>query len=217
VQSRRSRSLRILITALFLAVGGPLLWTGCSRPPANSSFGETVTPTRATTFTPTSTLTAPPTVTLTVTPTGTARPIPTITPDLRVQNPANQHLYLYVKENKTWHEAKFYCASLGGHLVTIQAPSENRFVYNVATDNVRAGTWLGATDEVKEGTWVWVTGEPWDYRNWSQNRKHVEPNDKHGDGTNGADFLFFDFWSRDWVDWRDGEAYFVCEWEPASS
>ena len=48
----------------------------------------------------------------------------------------------------------------GGHLVTIQAPSENKFVYDLATDNINVGTWLGATDEDQEGTWVWVTGEP---------------------------------------------------------
>jgi hypothetical protein len=202
---------RIMITLIILA--GSKFLLGCNSLPARSGFVATDTPIVTTTFTPTSTLTATPTVTLAAIATRTANPTPTATPDLRVLNPANQHLYLYVMEGKTWHAARDHCASLGGHLVTIQAPSENRFVYNIATDNVRAGTWLGATDEVMEGTWVWVTGEAWEYRNWSQNRKHVEPNDKHGDGTNGADFLFFDFWSRDWVDWRDGKAYFVCEWE----
>ena len=216
VQAWRSGTSRIVITALFLGVGGCLLWYGCNSLPADSGFVGTVTPSMTTTFSPTSTLTATPTVTRTVTPTLLPSPAPTPTPDLRVLNPANQHLYLYVKERKTWHAARDYCASQGGHLVTIQVPSENRFVYNLATDNVQRGTWLGASDEAQEGKWVWVTGEPWNYWNWAQGRKHAEPNDKHGDGSSGADFLFFDYWSRTWVDWRDEEAYFVCEWEPVS-
>jgi hypothetical protein len=203
-----------MITVLFLGCSS-WFWHGCNSLPAASQTTAAITVTTRATDMPASTPTLSPTVTPTITP--TSRPTPTATPDVRILNPANEHLYLYVKEGKTWHAARDYCAARDGHLVTIQVPSENQFVYNLATDNVQAGTWLGATDEIKEGTWVWVTGEPWEYRNWLQNRKYTEPNDKHGDGTNGADFLFFDFWSRNWVDWRDGEAYFVCEWEPASS
>ena len=210
---KRSQPFKVIIIALFLGVGNSLLWLGCTGPPAAATLVETIPPTITATYTPRSTITAAPTVTAI----RTSRPIPRPAADRRVQNPVNQHLYLYVKEGKTWHEARDYCAARDGHLVTIQAPSENRFVYNLATDNVQVGTWLGATDEINEGTWVWVTGEPWEYRNWLQDGKYTEPNDRHGDGTNGADFLFFDFWSRNWVDWRDGEAYFVCEWEPASS
>ena len=141
------------------------------------------------------------------------------TPDQRVLNPANQHLYLYVKTPLAWHEARDYCVSQGGHLVTIQAPSENRFVYDLATKyNTQVGTWLGGTDEAEEGTWVWVTGEPWNYWNWDKNSNGPQPDDKRGDPNNnpvlGADFLMFNYWDRTWHDSDDEQHYFVCEWEP---
>ena len=129
------------------------------------------------------------------------------TPDQRVLNPANQHLYLYVKIPLAWHEARDYCATRGGHLVTIQTPSENRFVYELATENVQMGTWLGATDEAQEGIWVWVTGEPANYWNWGEYWNYSGK-----DGT--EDFLAFDGWDKIWYDQPDGDKYFVCEWEP---
>ncbi len=128
-------------------------------------------------------------------------------PDQRVLNPANQHLYLYVKTPLAWHEARDYCATRGGHLVTIQTPSENRFVYELATENVQMGTWLGATDEAQEGIWVWVTGEPANYWNWGEYWNYSGK-----DGT--EDFLAFDGWDKIWYDQPDGDKYFVCEWEP---
>jgi hypothetical protein len=204
----------ILAAILLFGVIGAWMWFGRNDLPTASSLFATGTPAATNTFTPTSTSTPTPTVTY------TPRPTPTATPDQRVLNSANQHLYLYVKQRKTWHEARDYCASLGGHLVTIQAPSENRFVYDLATDNVQVGTWLGASDEEKEGTWVWVTGEPWNYSNWLRESIQPQPDDIRGDpnnnGIRGADFLIFDFWDRTWHDWDDVEMYFVCEWEPTS-
>lgn len=217
VQARESRAFKTIITVLFLGIGGPLFWYGCTGLPAGSDILEMTTPSITTTFTPTSTATAPPTVTLTLTPTRTPSPTLTATADLRVLNPANQHLYLYVKESKTWHAARDYCAERGGHLVTIQVPSENKFVYDLATDNVQTGTWLGATDEAQEGKWSWVTGEPWNYWNWDKNRILPQPDDQSGNRIPGADFLIFDYWDRTWHDVPNQEfPYFVCEWEPAS-
>jgi hypothetical protein len=209
----------ILAALLLFGVIGAWLWFGRNNLPTVSGIFATITPTATTTFIPTSTST----VTPTATPTHTPRPTPTATPDQRVLNPANQHLYLYVRIPKTWHGAKDYCASLGGYLVTIQAPSENKFVYDLATDNtIKLGTWLGATDEEKEGTWAWVTGEPWNYSNWIRESVQPQPDNKAGNPSNisssdairGADYLIFDFWDKTWTDWSDEDNwYFVCEWE----
>lgn len=153
-----------------------------------------------------------------------ALPTRTATPDQRVLNPANQHLYLYVQIPLLWHEARDYCVSQGGYLATIQTSAENRFVYDLATKyNTEVGTWLGGTDEAEEGTWVWVTGEPWKYQDWIWSPPlQAEPDNIRGDPANasteprirGADYLTFDSWDRTWQDWDDGEKYFVCEWEP---
>jgi hypothetical protein len=197
------------ILGIILACGaiGAWMWFGRNNLPAASSLFATDTPAATLTFTPSSTPTSTSTATPTVT--YTPRPTPTATPDQRVLNPANQHLYLYIKQLKTWHEARDYCASLGGHLVTIQAPSENKFVYDLATENIQVGTWLGATDEDQEGTWVWVTGEPRTYWNWGEYWNYSGK-----DGT--EDFLAFDGWDKTWYDQTDGDKYFVCEWESTS-
>ena len=204
---------------LVCAAIGVFFLFGCNSLPTVFSLFATITPTATTTSTPTSTSTSTPTATLTLTPamTYTPRPTPTATPDQRVLNPANQHLYLYIKQRKTWHEARDYCASFGGHLVTIQVPSENKFVYDLAIDNTQTGTWLGATDEENEGTWIWVTGEPWTYSNWEKSFPEPEPNNKHsGEIILNADFMAFHFWDKTWTDWSDEQNwYFVCEWESA--
>lgn len=205
--------IKLTFSVLVIAVVGAAIWFVWNNAPSASKLVATSTPMPTRTSTPTSTSTA----TLIPTPTHTPTLHPTLIPttDRRILNPDNQHLYLHVKYKKTWHEARDYCAALNGHLVTIQAPSENRFVYYLAVEgNSEIGTWLGGTDEEKEGTWVWVTGEPWNYRNWDGD----QPDDWRGShkygGVMGADFLTFNPDKRLWADNDDGERYFVCEWEP---
>ena len=83
-----------------------------------------------------------------------------------LQNPANHHWYQRLDTQKTWHDAKAYCESLGGYLATLTSPEENQFVY----DNfvVAEIPWLGGTDEANEGVWEWVTGEPVEYTGYSK-------------------------------------------------
>jgi hypothetical protein len=206
----------ILVGFLVLAAMGVFLWIG--RNNLSAILAPTITPTITHTLIPT--ITATPTTTLTRTPRPTSMATNTLipTPDRRVVNPANQHLYLYVKIQKTWHEAKNYCATLGGHLVTLQAPSENKFVYDLAVSgNKDFGTWLGGADEEKEGMWKWVTGEDWRYHNWRSGNGQFEPDNKAYAGEdipNGADYLIFGPWEKTWHDESGGEKYFVCEWEP---
>ena len=134
---------------------------------------------------------------------------PTSTPDPRILNPTNQHLYLYVNQAKSWYSARDYCASRGGYLVTIQDAEENEFIYQLSNGGY---TWLGATDEAEEGTWVWVNGQPWEYRNWAASQP---------DDVGSEDYLAFfteQGKSRIWNDIHEGaNQFFVCEWESATT
>jgi len=131
---------------------------------------------------------------------------PTATPDARVLNPENQHLYLFIGDPEDWHSAQDICASRGGYLVTMQSLSENGFVRRLAETE----SWLGATDEIEEGTWVWVTGESWDYANWDEG----EPNNYYAEGgENGLSFSETDTWN-DLA--TNGPHPFTCEWDPVS-
>lgn len=117
-------------------------------------------------FPPTSTPMPTSTPTLTPTPTITLTPTPTLTPYKGVRNPDNGHWYLVVFQ-KSWDDARNYCASRGGHLVIIDDERENMFVYGLAPNAL-----LGATDRESEGHWVWVNGQEMSYTNWCQD----EPN-----------------------------------------
>jgi hypothetical protein len=220
IQRKKFPTVGILAGVLVIGIAIVFVWFGKNGVPAVSSLFVTDTPSATMTFTPAKTSTA--SLTPLPTFTRTPRPTPTVIPDQRILNPANQHLYLYVKILRDWHAARDYCAALGGHLVTIQAPSENKFVYDLAVSgNVEFSTWLGGTDEEEEGTWVWVTGEDWRYHSWRRNNVEIEPDNKShplayvaGDIPNGADYLKFDGWDTTWHDENDVEKYFVCEWEP---
>jgi len=78
----------------------------------------------------------------------------------------NGHTYQVFDTSLTWHEAKAYCESLGGHLVTINSVDEQNFIETLLSDAQRNHYWIGATDEASEGNWRWITGEPWGYSNW---------------------------------------------------
>jgi tetratricopeptide (TPR) repeat protein len=133
----------------------------------------------------------------------------TFTPDPRVLNPKNNHLYLHsldagFETESTWVEARDYCASQGGHLVTIQDVAENEFVYELTNGS----SWLGATDEEQEGTWLWVTGEPVQYTNWNVD----EPSN-----LDDEDYLFFEH-SPQWrVTSSSDLLTFTCEWDLESA
>jgi formylglycine-generating enzyme required for sulfatase activity/tetratricopeptide (TPR) repeat protein/photosystem II stability/assembly factor-like uncharacterized protein len=135
----------------------------------------------------------------------TSIPLSTSTPDSRMENPANHHLYQYVHEAKKWSDSRDYCAGQGGYLVSIQDDAENKYIYNLT----KGYTWLGGTDEEKEGTWVWVSGEAWKYSNWQSG------------GPNNEDYLTYN--ADEPYRWDDltglwvNKKYFVCEWDLADS
>ncbi len=128
---------------------------------------------------------------------------PTATPDPRILNPANQHMYLYMEQAVSWGDARDICASQGGYLATIQNAEENEFIYRLTNGN----SWLGATDQVEEGIWVWLSGEPWEYQNWEQG----EPS--NGNQIEAEHYLSIEPSSL-WNDVPDVNNPFICEWEP---
>lgn len=136
----------------------------------------------------------------------------------------NGHYYKVFDESKTWTEAKAYCESLGGHLVTVTSEAENDFIYSIIENKTKNLYWLGANDVKKEGVWEWVTGEIWTYSNWCGGAP-----DNHGAGedylemhrTNNENGMTTEKqWNdttniatpgREWYNLANHG--FVCEWE----
>jgi hypothetical protein len=116
------------------------------------------------------------------------------------------HWYQRINYARTWHDAQNFCASTGGHLVTISSVEENQFVYDLSS-----GGWLGGTDENSEGSWEWLTGEPWSYSNWNSG----EPNNCGDPGCTPEHYLTYSGTPDDylWNDVADGVLPFTCEWE----
>lgn len=124
----------------------------------------------------------------------------------------NGHRYTVFKnETASWEEAKAYCESLGGHLVSINTAEENAFVAGL----LRNGHYfIGGIDN---GGWHWVTGEPASFVNWSEG----EPNNLPGYGLDGQPYILMygptsGFVVGKWDDcWgQNGHAAgFICEWD----
>jgi hypothetical protein len=90
-----------------------------------------------------------------------------------------------------WRAAGDSAASRGGYLATITSDRENAFVFELCDREslwselpdsaLLSGPWLGGCQppgarRAEEG-WRWVTGEPFDFRNWSEG----EPDDMGGE------------------------------------
>lgn len=126
-----------------------------------------------------------------------------------------KHTYKLIQSNLNYEEAKKYCESLGGHLVTITSKEEEDTVLNLLNESDIKVSWLGATDLNSNGRFEWVNGEELTYTNWAPN----EPNNDQG----VEHYLVLYKVEGEWT-WNDGpmntnEYYkpenigFVCEWE----
>jgi len=74
--------------------------------------------------------------------------------------------YKFVKEKKTWDEARADCLSQFADLVSIHSPEENQFVTSLS-DGRRfwIGGRVGISDD-RPDSHDWTDRSPWDYENW---------------------------------------------------
>jgi len=89
----------------------------------------------------------------------------------------NGHRYKVIDTGLTWTDAKAYCESLGGHLVTITSGVEQAFVQDLIVSRGTKGYyWTGGVRN-SAGDFIWITGEEFSYSNWANG----EPNNGFGD------------------------------------
>ena len=124
------------------------------------------------------------------------------------------HKYKLYEKAMTWNDAKLYCESKGGHLVTITDESEQKKVKALLSDPQFEGYWMGAS--IVNGSWKWVTGESFTYSNWYPG----EPNDCE-EGMCLQMFSTYRYTPGTWDDtWNNGDKGdgihvqgFICEWD----
>ena len=74
------------------------------------------------------------------------------------------HHYSLWLQPMEWNDAKKFCESFEGHLVTITSKEEQKWV-DKSFRKPKLDIWLGGYDKKNDGRWTWVTGEPWVYVN----------------------------------------------------
>jgi len=85
--------------------------------------------------------------------------------------------YKLFNEGMTWNDAKKYCESIGGHLVTITTEEEQWFIEDLLSEcGSKNNYWIGA--ESINGYFEWVTNERFDYSNWAPSQPDHDFEDK---------------------------------------
>lgn len=122
----------------------------------------------------------------------------------------NNHTYQVIDKLMTWEEAKAYCESLGGYLVTLNSKEEDEFVFNyfksLYADNKY---WIGLYKN-SDNNFVWTTGEKLSYTNWGPG----EPNNQLGTQKYGLirTTQINKILAGQWDDTDEYKYYFICEW-----
>lgn len=146
----------------------------------------------------------------------------------------NGHSYKLYNDGMTWKEAKIYCESIGGHLVTITDENEQIVVENLLYEKgTKNNYWLGGYKDSNDA-WKWITNESFSYQSWSP----IEPNNHNGfenalmmyKGQNPITGDSLGYWNdinsdgTSYDDYGNYETFFgknnfgfICEWDSGGS
>ena len=126
----------------------------------------------------------------------------------------NNHKYEVIEEKMYWEDAKNYCESLGGHLVTITSEEEQSYIQNMLKDYEDEDYMIGMHRSLAEFT-EWVTGEAVVYENWG----YPQPDNLGNrqivgvicNGNRSGSSYRID--RGQWDDNTNAKYPFICEWE----
>lgn len=126
----------------------------------------------------------------------------------------NGHSYKIFNNGMTWLEAKAYCESFGGHLVTITNKGEQSAVQKLLNSNgSKNGYWMGGFKN--NNSWKWITGETWNYKYFADNEPNGSGNCLQMYGKNSAYKGKWDDTSNDLstAGYDISAQGFICEWD----
>ena len=91
----------------------------------------------------------------------------------------NGHSYKIFNDGMTWEDAKVYCESIGGHLVTITDENEQIVVENLLYEKgTKNSYWLGGFKDDNDN-WQWTTYETFSYNHFADNEPNGSGNYLH--------------------------------------
>ncbi len=117
----------------------------------------------------------------------------------RAQVVYNGHIYQLTSSATGWTAAEAAAVTLGGHLVTIDDPSEQAFITSTFSLNTNKPLWIGFTDQTSEGTFQWSSGAPVTFTNWQAG----EPNNVGGNENYAVVNWFFATGGTNRDTWND--------------
>ncbi|KAL2079242.1 hypothetical protein ACEWY4_024986 [Coilia grayii] len=100
----------------------------------------------------------------------------------------NGKCYFFSTEERSWHQSRDACVTMGGHLVIIETLEEQGFLSQQGSECY----WIGLSDD-KEGEWRWVDNSLLNDNTKYWNDKEPDdwkgPNDEHPIGEDCASML----------------------------
>ncbi len=116
------------------------------------------------------------------------------------------HHYKFFANPMTWHVARRYCESLGGHLLRIESAAEHAFVLQaIKKGGLVKNMWIDGSDAVTEGQWFFRNGKKMSFAKWRQG----EP-DNHQGHQHTAHIGPKGLW---WDTYGTARTPFICEWD----
>ncbi|KAG2458572.1 MRC1 protein, partial [Polypterus senegalus] len=97
-------------------------------------------------------------------------------------NSYSESLYCYklfkkeIRNRKTWHEARDYCISRGGNLLSVHSQEEQNKIYSSIGYYYNEAAWIGLNNLDPGAGYVWSNGRPTNFENWA----YGEPNNFNG-------------------------------------
>ncbi|XP_045124558.1 macrophage mannose receptor 1-like [Portunus trituberculatus] len=87
----------------------------------------------------------------------------------------NGQCYRAVTDAKTWEEAEATCTGEDAHLVSIETPAEDSFVWALSQENAFSSLWLGLSNKKNFDKYEWSDGWPMIYSNWGYQEPVGDP------------------------------------------
>lgn len=137
----------------------------------------------------------------------------------------NGNYYKVYNSSMSWTEARSYCESLGGHLVTITSSGEQGFVESLVSNNPgKKHYFIGGRRNSYGSPWYWITGEPFTYSNWgygedTQNLGQHYITIASSSSTQLSIFKWYSNMNYDTgtsAEWAGKYTGFICEWESST-
>lgn len=125
----------------------------------------------------------------------------------------NNHKYVLYNHEFTWTEAKEWCESQGGHLVTIGDSEEWEAVKELLSQNGGIPVWLGGERIKDTNNFKWVDDTPFSFEDWEEGEPNNTNENENYIGTNNGNYYLDCYLWNDYNNNPTRIGGFICEYD----